>query len=144
MEYVDAGGAWLESLGTGISRHDPATWTPPQWPPSYRGIINTLEVAHQDFVWRMRRHPRLLQARAASSGTPVTIWEPNAAAFQSLDAEHVLGADEQWTNTPASMHGQYRQAVSGQGHAGLGYAGPARADTWPLEQLRLAAAWAGV
>ena len=34
-----------------------------RWPPSFRGIINTLEVAHQDFVWRVRSHPRILQVK---------------------------------------------------------------------------------
>jgi hypothetical protein len=80
---VDAVWAWLESLGTGISRHDPATWTPPQWPPSYRGIINTLEVAHQDFVWRVRSHPRLLQARAANFVTPSLLYKPLPHAYHS-------------------------------------------------------------
>jgi hypothetical protein len=45
-------------------RDDPSSWSDAcGWPPSYKGIVNTLEVAHQDFVWRVRKHPRLLQVR---------------------------------------------------------------------------------
>jgi len=61
--YVDSAWAWLEGLGTGVRRGDPATWAPPAWPPSYRGVVNTLEVAHADFVWRVRTHARVRQAR---------------------------------------------------------------------------------
>lgn len=60
-EYKRGVWDWLEGLGTGISRNDPATWIAPHWVPNYKGIINSLEVAHQDFVWRVRKHPRLLQ-----------------------------------------------------------------------------------
>jgi hypothetical protein len=60
-EYVEGVWAWLEGLGTGISRDDPSTWTAPEWVRNYKGIINSLEVAHQDFVWRVRKHPRVLQ-----------------------------------------------------------------------------------
>lgn len=59
--YVESVWDWLEGLGTGISRSDPSTWTGPQWVQSFKGIINSLEVAHQDFVWRIRKHPRLVQ-----------------------------------------------------------------------------------
>lgn len=59
--YVESVWDWLEGLGTGISRSDPSTWTGPQWVHSFKGIVNSLEVAHQDFVWRIRKHPQLLQ-----------------------------------------------------------------------------------
>ena len=62
-EYVNGAWSWLESLGTGIDRDDPATWGVDRWPASFRGIINTLEVSHQDFVWRVRQNPKILQGR---------------------------------------------------------------------------------
>jgi len=52
----------------GRVRGDPDTWAPPAWPPSYRGVVNTLEVAHADFVWRVRKHARVRQARRAPPG----------------------------------------------------------------------------
>lgn len=60
-EYVSRVWEWLESLETGIRRDDPKTWGEDRWPSSFRGIINTLEVSHQDFVWRVRQNPRILQ-----------------------------------------------------------------------------------
>lgn len=60
-EYLDGAWAWLESLNTGINRHDPESWGDDRWPSSFRGIINTLEVSHQDFVWRVRQNPAILQ-----------------------------------------------------------------------------------
>ena len=59
-EYIDSVWKWLEGLGSGIKRDDPKTWTQPHWPDTHKGIFNILEVAHQDFVWRVRKHPRLL------------------------------------------------------------------------------------
>ncbi len=64
-EYVNGAWTWLESLDTGIKRSDPATWGDDRWPSSFRGIINTLEVSHQDFVWRVRQNPRILQVGEA-------------------------------------------------------------------------------
>ena len=64
-EYVSGAWTWLESLDTGIKRGDPATWGDDRWPSSFRGIINTLEVSHQDFVWRVRQNPRILQVGEA-------------------------------------------------------------------------------
>ena len=64
-EYVSGAWTWLESLDTGIKRDDPATWGDDRWPSSFRGIINTLEVSHQDFVWRVRQNPRILQVGEA-------------------------------------------------------------------------------
>ena len=60
-EYEDGFWHWMEGLGTGVKRDNPSTWKHPAWPPSYRGIINSLEVAHQAFVWKVRKNPRLLK-----------------------------------------------------------------------------------
>ena len=61
--YLDGLWNWLESLGTGISRDDPGTWQAPVWPANFRGIINTLAVSHQPFVWRLRKSDRVRQVR---------------------------------------------------------------------------------
>lgn len=65
-QYVSSVWDWLEGLGTGISRGDPATWRSPHWPPAFKGIINCLEVSHQAFVWRVRGNPCLIKARPLS------------------------------------------------------------------------------
>ncbi|KAK9837297.1 hypothetical protein WJX81_004709 [Elliptochloris bilobata] len=67
-QYVSSVWEWLEGLKTGVSRADPGTWGPPHWPQSYRGVINTLEVAHADFVWRIRKHPRIRSVFASLWG----------------------------------------------------------------------------
>ncbi|KAF6262035.1 hypothetical protein COO60DRAFT_687595 [Scenedesmus sp. NREL 46B-D3] len=70
QQYQQGVWDWLERLGEGVSRDDQSSWTEARgWPPSYKGIVNTLEVAHQDFVWRVRKHPRLLQVFAELYGT---------------------------------------------------------------------------
>ena len=66
-QYVDGAWTWLESLGTGVSRDNPASWGDSQWPASFRGIINTLEISHQDFVWRVRQHPSILKVQLRNS-----------------------------------------------------------------------------
>ena len=71
-QYQEGVWRWLEGLGVGLDRHDPATWHSEAWPPSFKGIINTLEVAHQDFVWRVRKHPG---CPAGRRGPPVGTTE---------------------------------------------------------------------
>lgn len=68
-QYVASLWDWLEGLGTGIQRSDPASWTPDRWPPTYRGILNTLEVAHQAFVWRVRKQKRVCKVFELMLGT---------------------------------------------------------------------------
>ena len=59
--YISSVWDWLEGLGTGISRADSSTWRAPHWPPAFKGIINSLEVSHQAFVWRVRSNMRLIK-----------------------------------------------------------------------------------
>lgn len=92
--YVDSAWAWLEGLGTGVRRDDPRTWEPPAWPPSYRGVINTLEVAHADFVWRVRKHARVRQARRA----------PGLCLYRTLDTLVCLRAAGQACFGAAVLH----------------------------------------
>ncbi|KAK9792461.1 hypothetical protein WJX73_006649 [Symbiochloris irregularis] len=80
-QYIQGLWAWLEGLGTGISRDDPNTWKPPHWPESVRGIINSLGVAHEPFVWRVRKHPKLLAVFAALWGTEALL-----SSFDSINA----------------------------------------------------------
>ncbi len=65
--YIEGLWDYLERLGTGINRNDPSTWGPDRFPPTYRGILNTLEVGHQAFVWAVRKHPRLLKVGACTA-----------------------------------------------------------------------------
>ena len=67
-QYVASLWDWLEGLGTGIQRSDPDTWTQDRWPPTYRGILNSLEIAHQSFVWRVRKHERLRKVPLMHAG----------------------------------------------------------------------------
>ena len=80
-EYVHGAWSWLTSLQTGINRNDPDTWGDDRWPSSFRGIINTLEIAHQDFVWRVRQNPKVLKV-------PMTILD--AIRPVSLARDHYL------------------------------------------------------
>eukprot|EP00877_Chromochloris_zofingiensis_P007156 jgi/Chrzof1/2694/Cz11g25140.t1 len=66
---ISAAWDWLESLGTGIKRTDPTTWDASRWPPGNFGIISTLEVAHQGFVWDVRKHPRVVKVFEELWGT---------------------------------------------------------------------------
>ena len=67
--YISSVWDWLEGLGTGISRADSSTWRAPHWPPAFKGIINSLEVSHQAFVWRVRSNMRLIKVSLFSCTT---------------------------------------------------------------------------
>lgn len=82
--YIDGVWRWLESLGTGIRRDDESTWTSDRWPPTFgdgsNGICNRLEVAHQDFVWRIRSDPRVTSIFAGLWGTDALL-----SSFDSIN-----------------------------------------------------------
>ncbi len=65
--YISSVWDWLEGLGTGISRADSSTWRAPHWPPAFKGIINSLEVSHQAFVWRVRSNMRLIKVSLSAA-----------------------------------------------------------------------------
>ncbi len=52
---------WLESLGTGLDRNDPSTWTAEKWPQNSRGIISCYNIGHAPFLWKLRQNPRVLE-----------------------------------------------------------------------------------
>ena len=81
-QYVASLWDWLEGLGTGIQRNDPASWTPDRWPPTYRGILNTLEVAHQAFVWRVRKQKRVCKVQRSCHMT-------DSAKHASAISDHI-------------------------------------------------------
>merc|ERR1712096_171019 len=60
---------WLESLGSGLDRKDPSTWTNRNWPGSALGFTTTHGGGHTDASWFIRAHPRVNQAFATIWGT---------------------------------------------------------------------------
>ena len=49
---------WLESLGSGIERSDPASWTDNNWPGEFRsGITVQCGSSQQPSLWYLRGHP---------------------------------------------------------------------------------------
>jgi hypothetical protein len=82
-EYIHGLWDFLEGLGTGVKRDDPATWGPEHFPPTYRGILNTLEVGHHAFVWKVRKNPRLVKVFER-------LWGTNEL-LTSFDAINILG-----------------------------------------------------
>lgn len=95
-QYVDEAWLWLESLDTGISRNDPTSWGDEKWPTSFRGIINTLEVSHQDFVWRIRQHPSVLKVFEA-------LWGTNEL-LSSFDSINILKPGQHESSTDSWLH----------------------------------------
>ncbi|KAL0049348.1 hypothetical protein WJX82_000098 [Trebouxia sp. C0006] len=95
-EYVSGAWTWLESLDTGMKRDDPATWGDDRWPSSFRGIINTLEVSHQDFVWRVRQNPRILQVFEG-------LWGTNEL-LSSFDSINILKPGQHESSTDGWLH----------------------------------------
>ncbi len=56
---------WLEGLGRGIRRHDPATHR--RWPQHNRGVLGMYGIGQSDFMWRARTLPGVIDAFA-------TVW----------------------------------------------------------------------
>ena len=48
---------WLESLGSGLERSDPATWTDNNWPGEFKsGITAECGSSQQPSLWYIRGH----------------------------------------------------------------------------------------
>ena len=52
--FTDMTWEWLSSLGSGIDRHDPLTWTSSKWPKGTHGLIQHYNVGHSPFSWGVR------------------------------------------------------------------------------------------
>ena len=76
---------WLESLGTGIKRSEPDTWTHLAWPGHGRGVTMVSQgAAHLGATWYLRGLPRLKEVFTKFWGTEelivsldgIIIWRP--------------------------------------------------------------------
>ena len=58
VRAVDLTWAFLEGLGTGIDRDDPATWADDRWPVAvHGGIIPSQGIGHSEAQWFIRSVP---------------------------------------------------------------------------------------
>ena len=105
---------WLERLNPWLDRHDPETWKTKgnevNWPNSIHGIIQHFEVAHQDFVWKIRKHPRVRRAFEC-------LWGENEL-LSSFDGICVMKAapvrkGKQWLHTDQSGRKIGMQCIQG-------------------------------
>ena len=65
---LDLTWAWLESLGSGIERSDPTSWTDHNWPGEFQSGITVQSGSNQQpSLWYIRGHPGVQQVFA-------TIW----------------------------------------------------------------------
>jgi len=111
--------SYLESLGTGIDRADPSTWGDDRFPPTFRGILNTLEIGHQAFVWKIRKNPRLLKIQELLYGTNELLT--------SFDAINMLGPHQEapaagWLHVDQAPYRDHLACI--QGIVNLSQVGP--------------------
>lgn len=78
---------YLECLGTGIRRDDPATWGDDRWPVAvHGGIIPSQGIGHSEAQWFIRSVPAIKQAFAAVWGDDdlltsfdgMALWRPTS------------------------------------------------------------------
>ena len=76
---------YLESLGTGIDRHNSATWDDDRWPTSaHGGILPSYGIGHSESQWYLRSIPNVKKAFAKiwdteellTSFDGVSLWRP--------------------------------------------------------------------
>ena len=80
---------WIESLGTGTRRGDPATWGK-QWPGHVHGIFKNHGVGQAPFMWRLRTDPRVL-------GVFAYLWQTTARELLcSFDGCSVMRPRSHW------------------------------------------------
>ena len=94
---------WLECLGSGVSRVDPATWLDENWPGDLKsGIVTTCGAAQQGAAWLVRGNKRVQQAFSSVWGEEelitsmdcVILWRPwwgpgNQAARPVTEGLHI-------------------------------------------------------
>merc|ERR1711988_139592 len=88
---------WLESLGSGIDRSDPTSWTDINWPGDLRsGITGTCGSNQQPSLWFIRGHPKVQEVFARiwsvrtsdliTSMDTILIWRYKAEESQTSPA----------------------------------------------------------
>lgn len=87
IQALDLTWDYLEGLGTGIDRHDPATWHDDRWPVAvHGGIIPSQGIGHSAAQWFIRAVPDVKRAFAAVwddddllvSFDGMALWRPTA------------------------------------------------------------------
>ena len=52
---------WLESLGTGIDRNVPETWSDDKWPSNINEGMIQHSLGYKPFMWYIREHPNMIE-----------------------------------------------------------------------------------
>ena len=87
--------SYLESLGTGIKRDDPATWADEKWPTVvHGGILPAHGIGQSAAQWFIRSQPRV---KAAFS----SIWKTDEllTSFDGMSVWRPWYANEKWRTT---------------------------------------------
>ena len=85
----DMSQAWITDLNSYnlhlslFCRDNPSTWFDKHWPPTFKGIINVLEIAHQEFVWKIRSYPKVIEA-SSRLGSPFVFLTKLSSCLRSL------------------------------------------------------------
>ncbi|MDG1876887.1 MAG: phytanoyl-CoA dioxygenase family protein [Acidimicrobiales bacterium] len=90
--------AFLEGLGTGIDRCDPATWADDRWPVAvHGGIIPSQGIGHSEAQWFIRSVPAVKEAFAA-------VWGDHdlLVSFDGMAIWRPTAVDENWRTTRGS------------------------------------------
>ena len=88
---------WLESLGSGIERSDPATWTDNNWPGEFQsGITVQCGSNQQPSLWNIRGHQGVQDVFA-------TIWSVQPSdLITSMDGMLIWRYKTSYSASPAS------------------------------------------
>jgi len=90
---IDLTWQYLEGLGTGIDRGDPATWGDDRWPVAvHGGIIPSQGIGHSEAQWFVRSVPAVKQAFAA-------VWNDDdlLVSFDGMALWRPPAVDPEWT-----------------------------------------------
>ena len=85
---------FMEALGTGVDRNDPATWDHEQWYPGGpgSGIMGNFGVGQNSAMWHVRGVPKVKQVFADIYGTDELL-----TSFDGMCMFRPRGLNEEWT-----------------------------------------------
>lgn len=100
-------GMWefLESLGTGIQRAEPRTWTDAAWPDQGGlGLICNAGVTHTDWAWRVRGHEQVVNAWSSVLDLPPSELIASLDCLSMFRPWGLAEAEPSWRTRGAWWH----------------------------------------
>ena len=92
--------SWLENLGTGIKKDNPASWNNDNWPYNLRNGMLQHTLGQEEFMWLVREHPNILKLfEKIFDNKNLLVSLDGASINRPISSGYTTSSDESWIHT---------------------------------------------